>query len=57
MQNIQNFYSTNNVDSFSLILFVHPLSHIYNIGHVNLNLQFIYYKTQLIIYAHTHYFG
>jgi hypothetical protein len=32
-------------------LFVHPFSHICNIGHVNYRLQF---TTQLIIYEHPH---
>jgi len=27
-------------------LFVHPLSHTCNTGHVNFSLKFIYYKTQ-----------
>jgi hypothetical protein len=32
-------------------LFVHPFSHIYNIGHVSYRLQF---TTKLVIYGHPH---
>jgi len=40
------------ISSFSFSLFVHPLGHTCNIGHAIYILQFIHYKTQLIIYGH-----
>jgi len=36
-------------------LFVHPLSHTCNIGHVNYRLQFIYYNTTYNIWTSTQY--
>ena len=40
------------ISIFSFSLFVHPLGHKCSIGRVNYILQFIYYKTQLIMYGH-----
>ena len=47
-----NYASKYCSSSFSLSLFVHPLSHTCNIGHVIYSLQFIYYKTLFIIYGY-----
>jgi hypothetical protein len=35
-----------------LSLFVHPLSHTCNNGHISFSLQFKYYKTQVIMYGY-----